>query len=157
MMTVSQVARKARVAPNTVRNHVRDFPDLFSEAARGLKGNRLFSESDVEALCSLVALKDSGMPLAEAAERLHVQEASPIIDVAATPLQNPSSPQQGQGAVLSVQVVYSSLQSRMETIERRIEARERQAYLWTLGMGVWIGMVVMAAIFFAVWLAVNGV
>ncbi len=29
-------------------------------------------------------------------------------------------------------------------------------WLWTFGMGVWVGLMTMGAIFFAVWLAVNG-
>lgn len=141
MLTVSQVARKARVAPNTVRNHVRDFPDLFSEAARGLKGNRLFNENDVEAICSLVALKDSGMPLAEAALRLRSQEAPTVIDIAATPMQEAASPQEARHAPLATLDVQSIVLSRFEAIERRLDAKARSDMLWHIGTGFWLGIV----------------
>jgi DNA-binding transcriptional MerR regulator len=151
MLTVSQVARKAKVSPNTVRNHVRDFPDLFSEAARGLKGNRLFNDDDVEALCSLVALKDSGMPLAEAAMRLRSQEAPSVIDIDATPLQHtanaPQTPQMAPDALQAILLSHNSLQRQIDDL-RRAQRRD----LWTHGMAFYLGMVTMGSIFYLVWL-----
>lgn len=113
MLTVSQVAKRANVAPNTVRNHVREYPDLFSEAARGLQGNRLFGDDDVEALCSLVALKNSGMPLADAAERIRLQAAPSVIDVDATTLQAPAT---AQDAPQITALALSSVQSQIEAL-----------------------------------------
>lgn len=152
MLTVSQVARKAKVAPNTVRNHVRDFPDLFSEAARGFNGDRRFNSDDVEAICSLVALKDSGMPLAEAAARLRSQEAPTVIDVAATPLQHAASPQTALEASHPLMLVRSDLQHQIDAVVIRQDKQERKRDIWLVGTGIWIGMIIMAAIFFSVWL-----
>lgn len=148
MLTVSHVARIAKVAPNTVRNHVRDFPDLFSEAARGLQGNRMFNEDDVEAICSLVALKDSGMPLAEAAMRLRSQEAPTVIDVAATPLQRPASPQEGPQAPLATQLALSTMQQQINALQRQHATLLRAAVLWG---ALWGAIAALAFAAFVVW------
>lgn len=148
MLTVSQVAKKARVAPNTVRNHVRDYPDLFSEAARGLKGNRLFNGDDVEALCNLVALKDSGMPLAEAAARLRSQEAPSVIDVAATSMQEASSQNTALDAPLALLLVQSDLQRQITALRRSQTILLRAAVLWG---ALWGAVAALAAGAFFLW------
>jgi hypothetical protein len=51
---------------------------------------------------------------------------------------------------------HNTLQARVGDLARRLEARERHDWLWTFGMGLWVGMVTMGAIFFTLWLAVNG-
>lgn len=153
MFTVSQVAKKARVAPNTVRYHVRDYPDLFSEAARGLHGNRLFNDDDVAAFCSLVALKNSGMALAEAAERLRTQQVPPVIDVAARPLQDPASSQEALQALQTLPLVISSMKAQMDALrndftalqhERATERKndKLQGALW--GATLMLGVVALA-------------
>lgn len=156
MLTVSQVARKARVAPNTVRNHVRDFPDLFSEAARGLKGNRLFDSADVEAFCSLVALKDSGMPLMEAAERIREREAPTVIDVGATPLQRAASPKEARSEEFLLPATITAMQRQIDAqnaeIKRAIRNQEiliDNAYKKGQERGA---IVTLAAGAFALWL-----
>lgn len=153
MLTVSQVARKANVAPNTVRNHARDFPDLFSEAARGLQGNRLFNEDDVEVICSLVALKSAGMPLAEAADRIRTQEAPPIVDVVAN--EPAMKPQEGQQGAFALQAIQSSLQTQIEAMHREHKAQLRRQ-LWSHGVAFYLGMVTMGIVFFLAWWLVNG-
>lgn len=130
MLTVSQVARQADIAPNTVRGYVKKFPDLFSEAATPLQGERRFNSDDVATICSLSALKNSGMPLTEAAERLRSQEAPAMIDAVATPLQAPASPQTALDAPQAPIVVYADLQARIEAIERRQDVLLRAAALW---------------------------
>jgi DNA-binding transcriptional MerR regulator len=141
MPTVSQVARIAHTAANTVRNYARDYPDLFSEGARGLQGDRIFNQGDVEVVCSIVALKNSGLTLAEAVERLRSQEAPPVIDVAATPVQQPANALQAPQASLA-------LLSRIEAIERRQELLLRHGVLW----GVLLGAIAtLAVVGFLVW------
>lgn len=160
MLTVSQVAKKARVAPNTVRYHVRDFPDLFSEAARGLHGNRLFNDEDVAAFCSLVALKNSGMSLVDAADRLRSQQAPPVIDVAAMPLQDPASTLQGKKTALetpqTLPLVITSMQTQIDALwndfralqhERATERRNDK-----LQGALWGGILMLGVVALALWL-----
>jgi DNA-binding transcriptional MerR regulator len=123
MLTVTQAAKKAQVAPNTARKYVNVFSDLFSEDARGLHGNRQFNDDDVATLCSLFALKDAGMPLAEAADRLRTQEAPSLIDVVAT--QASTDVQAGQDASFALQVVQSSVQPQLDALRAEISAQQR--------------------------------
>jgi DNA-binding transcriptional MerR regulator len=129
MLTVTQVAAKADIALNTVRNYAKAYPDLFSEDARGLKGNRLFNDDDVEVICTLVALKASGMALDDAAERLRSQSAPSIVDVGATPLQQASTnAQEAQEGAITVQAVLSNHEAQFVQLRGEIEAlRTRQA------------------------------
>jgi DNA-binding transcriptional MerR regulator len=158
MKTPTQVAKQANVTAQTIRNYSTDYGALLSPSARGDAGPRLYSDEDVQILCTIAALRKSGIPPAEIAERIHNETAPSVIDL--TPNAVSNAPQnglkEGRSDVVSPQMVLSTINGRFEAIERRIEARERQAHLWTLGTGVWIGMVLMAAIFFAVWITVNG-
>lgn len=142
MPTTSQAAARANIAPNTARNYVREFPDLFSEGARGLEGNRQFDEEDVQTLCSLAALKASGMTLNEAADRLRSQSTPPLIDVAAT--EASPSLQEGQEATYALQVIQSSVQPQLEALRLEIaDVRARQS----TGVNLLItGIVIGAAI-----------
>lgn len=155
MYTPAQIAQRANVHPNSIRNWSRDYADFLSAGARGDNGPRLFDDADLSILCAVAALRKSGVAAADVPA--HLRTIS-VVDSLQTPTQiAPPAPQEGQGNAVGIQLVYSSLQSRMEAIERRMVAREQRAYWWVLGTGIWIGVVLMAAIFFAVWLAVNGV
>lgn len=145
MLTVSQVARIANVAPNTVRNYAREFPDLFSEAARGLQGNRLFDDDDVAAFCTLVQLRASGLALSEAAERLRSNAAPHVIEGQITRLQEAASDVQ----------VGNDLERRLHALERQKQASVGRV-LWSHGIAYYLGMVTMGAIFLFVWWMVNG-
>lgn len=151
MLTVTQVANKAGIALNTARNYPKWYPDLFSEDARGLHGHRRFNDDDVAAICTLVALKNTGMSLDDAAERLRSQASPPVIDVGATPLQQASTnAQEAQGDANALQVLQGDMLSRFEAIERRQDTQDRKRDVWLVGTGIWIGIILMAAIFFAV-------
>lgn len=154
MYTPAQIAQRANVHPNTVRNYSRDYAEFLSPGARGDDGPRLFDDADLSVLCAVAALRKSGVSAADVPA--HLRTIS-LVDTIQTPtLPAPQNAQEGQGEALSLQMVSNMLQSRLEALERRIEARERHSHLWTLGTGVWVGMVLMGALFFAVWLAVNG-
>lgn len=148
MPTTSQAASRAGVALNTVRNYVRDFPDLFSEGARGLQGNRRFSEDDVEVICTLVALKNSGMALADAVDRLRTQEAPTIVDVPSTTLQEPATSLQPRLPD------YALLQQSFNALQQRHEAHLRRQ-LWTHFVAFYMGFVTMGVLFLLVWWLVN--
>lgn len=158
MQSPSQVAKRANVTAQTIRNYSSDYGALLSPAARGEDGPRLYSDEDVAVLCAIAALRKSGVPPAEVMERIQNEAAPSVIDL--TPNVPSIQPQKAlkeeRSDIVSPQMVLSTINGRFEVLERRIEARERQTFWWTLGMGVWIGMVLMAAIFFGVWLAVNG-
>jgi len=158
MQTPAQVARKANVTAQSIRNWSRDYADLLSPAARGEAGSRLYTDEDVQILCTIATLRKSGVPPGEVAGRVRNEDVPPFIEATANaPSNEPQEPlKTGLDATFALQLVQPTLNGRFEAIERRLEARDRQAALWTLGTGIWIGMVVMAAIFFAVWLAVNG-
>lgn len=153
MYTTHQVAQRAHVSDNTIRHYVRDYPDLVSPAARGENGARLFVEEDLQALCTLAALKRSGMPLPEAAERVRNQDVPPVIDVEAQPsLQESATSLQAPFAeTLTLQQVYITLQRDHAALQRRHEAHLRRQ-LWTHGVAFYLGVVTMGVVFWLVWL-----
>ncbi len=159
MQTPSQVAKRANVTAQTIRNYSHDYGALLSPSARGDDGPRLYSDEDVSILCAIAALRKSGIPPGEVAARVQNEAAPSVIDVAISAPSN--QPQEALKAshsdVATPQMVLSAINGRIEAIERRFEARERMVYLWSFGMGLWIGVVLMGAIFFVVWIAVNGV
>lgn len=156
MYTTHQVAQRANIADNTVRHYVRDFPDLVSPAARGENGARLFSEEDLQTICSLAALKRSGMPLSEAAERIRNQEVPPVVDVnVRDTLQPPANALQvAEDNATSLQLAFNALQAYREADKAQIAALQRQVrdQLWTHGVAFYFGMVTMGVIFWLVWL-----
>jgi DNA-binding transcriptional MerR regulator len=147
------------MSAQTIRNYTDDYGELLSASGRGETGPRLYTDEDVQVLCAIAALRKSGVPPREIVERLRNEETPPVIDV--TPTHPSNQPQEGskagQGELLAPQTaVVATFNGRFDAIERRLEAREHREYWWVLGMGIWIGVVLMAAIFFAVWLATNG-
>lgn len=149
MLTVSQVARIANVAPNTVRNYARQFPDLFTEAARGLQGDRRFDDEDVATLCTLVQLRASGMTLAEAAHRIRGDATPAIIDVPASTLQDAASPTDAPEAPQTALVALSTMQARLDALERQQTTLLRAAALWGALLGA---IVALAAGSFVLWI-----
>lgn len=158
MQTPSQVAKRANVSAQTIRNYSADYAALLSPSANGSSGPRLYSERDIEMLCAIAALRKSGVPAGEVAARLQSENA-PVIDaVANTPSNQPQEAlKAGHSSDLAPQLILSSINGRFEALERRFETRERQAQLWFFGLGLWVGIVVMGAIFFALWIAIRGV
>lgn len=158
MMTPAQVAKLANVSVNTVRNYGRDFADLLSPDARGEHGPRLYSDSDVETICTIAALRSSGVPPAAVAERIRNQDVPPVIDVASTPpLQDPPIEAQAtQETAFGLQAIQSSLQARLEAVERRIEARAKQGEWYAWMNGVTFGLALATVVFVLLWLLVNG-
>lgn len=152
MTTTRQLARLAGISEQTVRNYSRDYSDLLSPQARGDAGPRLFSDQDVQLLCTVASLRREDVPRAEIMARL--QRGDIVVD--ATPNHNTpqQAPKAGQGDALAVLDVQPMLLARFEAIERRLDAQQRGEMLWHIGTGIWIGMVLMGAIFFAVWLVV---
>jgi hypothetical protein len=97
-------------------------------------------------VCSLVALKNSGLTLNEAVERLRGSGAPPVIDVAATPVQQPANALQAPQAPLA-------LLSRIEAIERRQELLLRAAALWGALLGAIAALVLGGFVLWVLYLA----
>lgn len=150
MYTPIQVARRANAHPNSIRNWAREYAEFLSSP--GQSGRRLFTDEDMQVLCAVAALRKSGMPPGEVAERLRNPQP-PIVDV--EPQENAQdalqSPHAAHDAPLAIQIGYNALQGQIDALGRRVETRERGAMLWTLGMGVWIGIVLSGLILFVLW------
>lgn len=152
--TTKQVAQRANVADNTVRNYIKEYPDFFSEAAHGRNGPRLFNHADLETVCTIAALRKSGMLPGDIAEHVRQQEAPPVIDVAATPAQIPlqeaanALQTRGDGA-LALQAGFNALQQRVEAVERTQALLLKTALWW----GVLLGAIAALAVgSFILWL-----
>src|SRR5688572_10873798 len=71
MYTPIQVARLANIHDNTVRKWAGEYADLLSAQTTG---RRLFTDEDVEVFRAIAALRKSGVPPGEVAERIRSQQ-----------------------------------------------------------------------------------
>lgn len=158
MLTPAQVAQRANITAQSIRNYSRDYGELLSSQARGNDGPRLYTDEDVQILCTVADLRKAGVSRAEIIARIRDEQAPPIIEGVATTLnENPQTLKTALNEAFAPLAIQSSVLARFDAIERRLDTRDRQAMLWHIGTGIWIGMVLMGSIFLAVWLAVNGV
>lgn len=165
MLTPTQVARHANCTPQSIRNWSREYADLLSPQASGQAGPRLFTDEDAEILCLVAALRKSGVSRDETRQRILNREARPVVDVEPTIANEAKTGlNDDEASYLAWPTRYGALQGAVEALARRVDevvveqrAQTRDALWWGRLQGIWIGIVLMAAIFFAVWLAVNGV
>lgn len=157
MLTTQQVAERANIHVNTVRKYSSQYAALLSPGARGGDGARLFSEQDVEILCTIAALRRTGMHPSAIVEQLQADAAPPVIDVA--PTQATQSPHAAPTdathalAVLSIQHdTYMALQRRIEAVERNQHTLLRAATLWGVLLGAIGALAVGAFYFWVLWL-----
>lgn len=143
MPTPIQAAKRANVSVQSIRNWTRDYADLLSPSARGEAGPRLFTDEDVEILCTIAALRKSGVSPSEVAERIRSGAPSPIIEI--EPPQPTESPQEPINAPLAEYLAYNGLQSRLEAVERRIEARNSE-FVTGVIVGAMVVLVVVALV-----------
>lgn len=120
MYTPAQVARRAGVHANSIRNWSRDYAAFLSPAARGANGPRLYSDEDLSVLCAIAALRKSGMSPGDIPNHL---QTIPTIELQAPTQIAVQTPQDAPQDTYALQLVYSNLQSRVEALERRVEAR----------------------------------
>lgn len=154
-LTTRQAAEAAKISEQSARNYTRWYGALLSPSARGVNGPRLFDDEDTRTLCAIADLRRQNVPQAEIIERL--RRGDIYIDATHNkPQQEPQTPKTGQDAPLVRLEVPSIITSRFDAIERRMDAQERKRDVWLVGTGVWLGMLLMGAIFFTMWLAVNG-
>lgn len=134
MQTPAQVAKRANVHVNSIRNWSVDYADLLSPQARGEEGARLFTDEDVQTILAIAALRKSGVPPSEISGRIRQHEVPPVVDVATETLQ--SSPQEAHNALQTtsnaispLQVAHNALQSHQEATDKRIDMLERTLIL----------------------------
>lgn len=143
--TPIQVARRANVAVQSIRNWSRDYAEFLSPGARGETGPRLYSDEDMSVLCAVAALRKSGVNRAEVVARLR-EETPGVVDVQPTPTATPL-PTEGQKTrlddALALYAVQSSLQSRVEALERRVD-RHVDRLVTGIILGVALTLLVVA-------------
>jgi DNA-binding transcriptional MerR regulator len=165
MQTPAQVAKRANVTAQTIRNYSTEYAALLSRAARGEDGPRLYDEQDVETLCTIASLRKSGVPPGEVVQRLQNANVPPIVDVTPqTPLNEPLEPLKTPlKDDLALPAVQSITLRRVEALERQMEAlaQEQRAQMRDLlwqgrFQGAMAGMVMLMAFLMVAWLLVNG-
>jgi DNA-binding transcriptional MerR regulator len=156
--TPSQVAKRANIHANSVRNYSRGYAEFLSTGARGEAGPRVYTDEDVDVLCAIAALRKSGVSPGEVGEHLRQRAIPSVIDVTTEPLQGATTSLQAPVMVSPIQHDgYNALQGRVDSLERRIESQatiQRDRWM-TFGMGVWIGMVTTGVILGVAWLVAN--
>ncbi len=153
--TTRQLSKIAKVSEQTVRNYTRDFAELLSPQARGDVGSRLFTDKDVEVFCSIATLRREGVPPTEVIERIKrgdvYIETAPQQTTPNEPQATPEPQDEPQAPI----VLYGNLQRQIDALQRRQEWQDKKRDAWFVGTGVWLGMILMAAVFYAVGL-LNG-
>lgn len=125
--TTRQLAKIADVAEQTIRNYTRDYADLLSPQARGDAGPRLFSDADVQTVCTIATLRKEDVPRAEIIERL--TRGDIVIDATPSPHQATPNAQEGQGEALIAPLVLSTMQRQMDAIQRQMDTIQRNQSL----------------------------
>lgn len=149
-LTPIQVARRANVAVQSVRNWSVTYGEFLSAQARGEAGPRLYDDEDVQVLCAVAALRKSGVSTGDVVERLR-QDRHGVVDVVAETNVEDATPQAtegqkaGQNEALAYMVVQSSLQSRLEALERRMDSHTDRLITGLL-LGVALTLLVVALV-----------
>lgn len=151
--TTRQLAKIAAISEGTVRNYTRDYAELLSPAGRGDVGARLFSDNDVQILCTIAALRKEDVPRAEILERL--QRGDIVVDATTSPQQATTSPQEGQGAHLATVDVQPIILARLDAVERHQATLLRAAMLWGALLGAIAALVFAGFVVWVLWLVVG--
>lgn len=153
MTTTRQLARIAGIAEQTVRNYSRDYAELLSPAGRGDVGARLFSDDDVQIICTVATLRREDVPRADIIARL--QRGDIVVEATPSPHQATPNAQAGQDAPQSLLLLRADVQRQIDALAYAQRTQASRA-LWSHGVAFWLGMVTMGAIFYFVWWLVNG-
>lgn len=165
MQTPAQVAKKTGLHVHTIRNWTKDYAELLSQQERSKGGARLFTDKDVEILCAIATLRDSGLPPKDVIERLRDSIVLPVIDVAIEPRQQESQQviQPPIEAPQPLQLAYSAQQSHIETLARDValikawQAEHDKAAIYKAERrGAVIALAIVGFGLLIAWLNVNG-
>lgn len=146
--TTRQMATIAGISEQSVRNYTRRYGELLSPSARGEGGARLFTDKDVQILCSVATLLREGVSSADVVARLRAGE----IFVDATPQQTTPSHNNAIDATQTLMLVRSDLQRQIDALRRTQTLLLRGALLWGVMLGAIAGLGVGAFILWALWL-----
>jgi DNA-binding transcriptional MerR regulator len=151
------------VSASTIRNWCKVYDVVLSPGANPPLGTeRRLTQQDVTRLQQIKVMRDNRRTVDEivaALQRAATNEAVHItIDA---PRTLPQNAQEAPESTLLLPAALSSMNERFAAIERRLDASaaEQRAHLhdrlWTLGLGILIGMIAMMALLFLAWLFVN--
>lgn len=150
--TTRQLAKLAGIAEQTVRNWSDDYSDLLSPQARGGAGPRLFSDEDVQVLCTVASLRRQDVPRAEIMERL--QRGDVVIEPTPIPHQATPNAQEGPHAPLARVDVPSIILARLDAVERHQSTLLRAAVLWGALWGAIAALTFAGFVVWVLWLVV---
>lgn len=157
MLKPGQVAKRANITPQTVRNWSAEYADFLSPQARGEDGPRLFSDADVDTICTIAALRKSGVPPAEVSERLADRDdVAVVVDVEPTANEEQSEAKneiqmQNAGQIVTLEA-FATLKQQAELALRIAERAERITQHQTdrlvtgIVLGVTLTLVVVALV-----------
>jgi DNA-binding transcriptional MerR regulator len=147
--TPAQVAAKAHVSAQSVRNWGKEYSEFLSPGASGQHGARIFTDEDLDVLLAVAALRRSGVPPAEIPERLRDNSVPPVIDVVQTALQAPQESAQSSENISIA--LYNALQSRLEAVERSVaeQAAQRRQMAAVYLLGILSGIAFVIVLFLA--------
>lgn len=152
MYTPTQVARRANVHSNSIRNWAREYGEFLSPQT----SPRLFTDEDVQVLCAVAALRKSGVPPNEVAERIREREqAPPVVDATPTASLH-EAPQAHIEVQSSVHYGYNAVASRLEALERRVDANRVDEIRQAEMRGATLALVAGGFVLWCLWLAANG-
>lgn len=146
--TTRQLSKIAKVSEQTVRNYSREYRDLFTPAARGEDGPRVFSDEDVQVFCSIASLRREGVPPAEVVERLQRGD----VYIEATP-NSPQATPTPQEATPALMLALSGVLARLDALERNQELIRRNDKLEGAMWGIVVGLAVAALYWWTLYLS----
>ncbi len=97
--------------------------------------------------------REKGFSCEKLAETIAVEKG---VTVTSSPQEPPRSLQATQEPSTALQAIQSSLQARLDAVERRIEARAKQAEWLAWINGMTFGLALATVLFVLLWLLVNG-
>lgn len=134
--TTRELARVAQISEQTARNWSREYAELLSPGAQ--RAPRLFDDGDVQTFLSIAALRRANVPPGEVIQQLRGGDV--VIDVTDhnTPQQQATTGHttavEARSDVYLLPVALSSLQARLDALERNQELIRRndklQGAMW---------------------------
>ena len=124
----AQVAKTLGISVQSVRDWTRQYAPILSPQARGENGPRLFDDNDLNTMRTIAGLRRSGLRADEIIQRVQHGSIPPIVDVAhESPQQQPTeTPQTATEAPLALYALQSSLDKRIDALERALVALDQR-------------------------------
>lgn len=144
------MAQLAHISEQSVRNYTRRYGALLSPSARGEVGPRIFSDSDIQVLCTIAALLREGVPAAEVIAR--VSGGDIVIDATPTPQQATPESHHAIEPTQSLMLVRSDLQGQINALRRTQTILLRAALLWGMMLGAIAALALGGFVLWVLWL-----